>query len=55
MKQVEDLCHSCNHFWRGDYECELKHYLDDSLTTVECEDYTQGEGWTPEWFKEIQK
>lgn len=43
MKRVEDLCISCKHFDRGDWECKKGFYLegDSSKVTVECECYEE--------------
>lgn len=42
MIRCEDLCQSCLHFDRGDYECKAGQYLEESINqmfTYECEDY----------------
>lgn len=42
MIRCEDLCQSCLYFDLCDHECELGHYLEESVNgmfTYECEDY----------------
>ena len=47
--QVDDLCKQCSNFIWGEYECGLGNYIDDSKTTIECDDYKSKESEDKKW------
>ena len=41
---LEDLCHKCEHFDMGDYECKAGQFIDDlgaNEIVAECEDFKE--------------